>query len=149
MTSEVMPLASDGPHRGDERRTAAAYMRLRVYSHQGMLAPVSAPFDVLAEPTRRRILDLLLDRPRLVGELTEQLGLTQPGTSKHLRVLREAGLVRVRRDAQRRWYELRPEPLAEVDAWLEPYRRFWAGPLDALERHLDTMPDQPGPAGTP
>jgi len=103
---------------------------------------VSAPFDVLAEPTRRRILDLLLDRPRLVGELTDELGLSQPGTSKHLRVLRDAGLVRVRRDAQRRWYELRAEPLAEVDAWLAPYRRFWAGRLDALERHLDAMPDE-------
>ena len=103
---------------------------------------MSAPFDVLAEPTRRRILDLLLDRPRLVGELTDKLGLSQPGTSKHLRVLRDAGLVRVRRDAQRRWYELRAEPLAEVDAWLAPYRRFWAGRLDALERHLDAMPDE-------
>jgi DNA-binding transcriptional ArsR family regulator len=107
-------------------------------------------FDVLAEPTRRRILDLLLERPRLVGELTEQLGLTQPGTSKHLRVLREAGLVRVRPEAQRRWYELRPEPLAEIDAWLEPYRRMWAARLDALERHLGTMPDTPSTeAGEP
>lgn len=98
-------------------------------------------FDALAEPARRRILDLLLERPRLVGELSEQLGLTQPGTSKHLRVLREAGLVRVRPDAQRRWYELRPDPLAEIDSWLGPYRRLWADRLDALERHLDTMPD--------
>src|SRR4051812_2141665 len=97
--------------------------------------------DVLAEPTRRRILDLLLERPRLVGELTGELGLTQPGTSKHLRVLREAGLVTVRPDAQRRWYELRPEPLRELDDWLAKYRRLWAGSLDALERHLDTMPD--------
>jgi DNA-binding transcriptional ArsR family regulator len=103
---------------------------------------VTATFDVLAEPTRRRILDLLLERPRLVAELTDQLGLTQPGTSKHLRVLRDAGLVRVRRDAQRRWYELRPDPLVEVDEWLQPYRRLWAGSLDALERHLDTMPDE-------
>ena len=102
---------------------------------------MATTFDVLAEPARRRILDLLLERPRLVGELSEQLGLTQPGTSKHLRVLREAGLVRVRPDAQRRWYELRPEPLAEIDAWLGPYRRLWADRLDALERHLDTMPD--------
>lgn len=98
-------------------------------------------FDVLAEPTRRRILDLLLERPRLVGELTDQLGLTQPGTSKHLRILREAGLVRVRPEAQRRWYELRPEPLTELDAWLRPYRRLWNASLDALEHHLDTMPD--------
>ena len=95
-------------------------------------------FDVLAEPTRRRILDLLLERPRPVGELVERLGLTQPGTSKHLRVLREAGLVRVRQDAQRRWYELRPEPLAEIDQWLAPDRRLWAGSLDRLEKHLDS-----------
>lgn len=94
------------------------------------------PFDVLAEPQRRRILDLLLERPRLVGELTEALGLSQPGTSKHLRVLREAGLVRVRQDAQRRWYELRPEPLAELDAWLAHYRHLWSTSLDHLERHL-------------
>ncbi|MER7504947.1 metalloregulator ArsR/SmtB family transcription factor [Nonomuraea pusilla] len=98
-------------------------------------------FDVLAEPARRQILDLLLERPRLVGELTHHLGLTQPGTSKHLRVLREAGLVTVRKDAQRRWYELRPEPLAEIDAWLAPYRGLWTHALDALEDHLDTMPD--------
>lgn len=95
-----------------------------------------AVFEVIAEPTRRRILDLLLQRPRSVGELVEQLNMSQPGTSKHLRVLRDAGLVRVRRDAQRRWYELAPEPLVEIDAWLEPYRRLWATRLDALERHL-------------
>ncbi|MCP9953783.1 ArsR/SmtB family transcription factor [Actinomadura madurae] len=94
-------------------------------------------FAVLAEPTRRRILDLLLERPRPVGELVEHLGLTQPGTSKHLRVLRDAGLVRARQDAQRRVYEVRLEPLAEVDAWLTPYRRAWEARLDALERHLD------------
>jgi DNA-binding transcriptional ArsR family regulator len=110
---------------------------------------MAIPFDVLAEPSRRQILDLLLERPRLVGELTERLGLTQPGTSKHLRVLREAGLVRVRRDAQRRWYELCPGPLEEVDAWLAPYRRLWTDRLDALERHLDTMTDVPGVPGVP
>lgn len=98
-------------------------------------------FDALAEPKRRRILDLLLEGPRPVGELVREVGLTQPGTSKHLRVLRQAGLVRVRKDAQRRLYELRPEPLAEVYAWLEPYRRLWVEHLDALERHLDTMED--------
>ena len=95
-------------------------------------------FAVLAEPARRRVLDLLLDGPRPVGELAALTGLSQPGTSKHLRVLREAGLVRVRQEAQRRWYELCPEPLVEVDSWLRPYRRFWAGRLDALERYLDT-----------
>lgn len=99
-------------------------------------------FEVLAEPTRRRILDLLLVEPRSVNDLVELLGLTQPGTSKHLRVLRDAGLVQVRKDAQRRWYELRPEPLVEIDVWLEPYRRLWSGRLDALERHLDAMPDE-------
>ena len=100
---------------------------------------MTTTFTVLAEPTRRRILDLLLDEPRSVGELVAELGLTQPGTSKHLKVLRDAGLVTVRRDAQRRWYELRPEPLAEIDAWLAPYRRRWSERLDALERHLDKM----------
>jgi len=94
-------------------------------------------FAVLAEPSRRRILDLLLERERSVGDLVTRLRLSQPGVSKHLRVLREAGLVDVRVDAQRRWYRLRPEPLAEVDAWLEPYRRFWSARLDALEAHLD------------
>ena len=103
------------------------------------------PFAALAEPSRRHILDLLRERPRLVGELVELLGLSQPGTSKHLRVLRQAGLVRVRQDAQRRWYELRTEPLAEVDAWLLPYRQMWATSLDALERHLDAGPRKEQP----
>lgn len=94
-------------------------------------------FDVLAEPARRDILDLLRDRERSVGELVDRLPLSQPGVSKHLRVLRDAGLVVVRPDGQRRWYQLRPAPLAEIDAWLGPYRRFWSSRLDALERHLD------------
>jgi DNA-binding transcriptional ArsR family regulator len=102
---------------------------------------MTTTFEVVAEPTRRRILDLLRERSRPVGELVELFGLSQPLISKHLRVLRDAGLVRVRQDAQRRWYELRPEPLVEVDAWLEPYRRLWSDSLDALERHLDVMPD--------
>jgi DNA-binding transcriptional ArsR family regulator len=98
----------------------------------------------LAEPRRREVVELLRERPRTVGELTERLGLTQPGTSKHLRVLRQAGLVRVRADAQRRFYELDPAPLAELDHWLAPYRRFWDGHLDALGRHLDES-DPPTP----
>ena len=98
---------------------------------------MATTFEVLAEPTRRRILDLLLEQPRAVGELVDAVGLSQPGTSKHLRILRDAGLVDVRKDAQRRVYELRVEPLAELDSWLEPYRRLWADHLDALERHLD------------
>jgi DNA-binding transcriptional ArsR family regulator len=97
-------------------------------------------FQVLAEPHRRHILDLLREGERSVGELVSGLGLSQPGVSKHLRVLREAGLVRVRGDAQRRLYALRPQPLDELHRWLEPYRRLWSGHLDALERHLD----QPG-----
>jgi DNA-binding transcriptional ArsR family regulator len=102
---------------------------------------MTTTFEVVAEPTRRRILDLLRERSRPVGELVELFGLSQPLVSKHLRVLRDAGLVRVRQDAQRRWYELRPEPLVELDAWLAPYRRLWAGSFDALERHLDVMPE--------
>jgi DNA-binding transcriptional ArsR family regulator len=98
---------------------------------------VATTFDVLAEPARRDILDLLRERERSVGELVDQLSLSQPGVSKHLRVLRDAGLVVVRPDAQRRWYQLRAEPLAEIDAWLGPYRRYWSGRLDALERHLE------------
>ena len=98
-------------------------------------------YAALAEPSRRRILDLLRTRERIVGEIVGEVGLSQPGVSKHLRVLREAGLVDVRVDAQRRWYGLKPEPLAEVDAWLEPYRRLWSSSLDALERHLDEKED--------
>ena len=98
-------------------------------------------FEVLSEPRRRQILDLLLERPRAVGELVEELQISQPGTSKHLRVLRDAGLVRARKDGRRRLYELRAEPLAELDAWLEPYRRLWTARLDDLEAHLDEMED--------
>ena len=98
---------------------------------------------ILAEPTRRQILDLLLESPRSVGELVGELDATQPTTSKHLRVLRDAGLVHVHPDAQRRVYRLRPERLAELDAWLAPYRRLWEGSLDALEAHPDANPDPP------
>ncbi|HVG96666.1 MAG TPA: metalloregulator ArsR/SmtB family transcription factor [Chloroflexota bacterium] len=101
---------------------------------------MTSTFEILAEPQRRRILDLLREGERPVGALVERLTLSQPAVSKHLRVLKNAGLVEVRQDAQRRWYRLRPEPLAEIDAWLAPYRRLWAARLDALERHLDAMP---------
>ncbi len=102
---------------------------------------MATAFDVLVEPNRRRILDLLLEGERPVGELVDALAVSQPAVSKHLRVLRQAGLVEVRTDAQRRIYRVRPEPLRDVDEWLAPYRRLWAERLDALERHLDDMPD--------
>jgi DNA-binding transcriptional ArsR family regulator len=105
-------------------------------------------FSVLAEPTRRRILDELLDGEHVVGELVERLGMSQPSVSKHLRVLREAGVVTVRVDAQRRHYGLQPAPLAEVDAWLTPYRKLWSERLDALERHLDETGAGTGTAGS-
>lgn len=92
--------------------------------------------DVIAEPTRRRILDAVRDDECSVNDLVERVGMHQPGVSRHLKVLRDAGLVDVRREAQRRLYRLRPEPLMELDAWLEPYRAHWAGRLDALEQHL-------------
>jgi len=92
--------------------------------------------EAIAEPTRQRILDAVRNGERSVGELVEQVGMHQPGVSRHLRVLRDAGLVEVRRDAQRRLYRLRPEPLMELDAWLEPYRAEWTSRLDSLERHL-------------
>jgi DNA-binding transcriptional ArsR family regulator len=98
---------------------------------------MTTAFEILAEPTRRRILDELRQRERPVNDLVDVLGMSQPGVSKHLRILREAGLVDVRRDAQRRLYRLRPEPLREIDDWLEPYRKFWNERLDALEAHLD------------
>ena len=107
-----------------------------------MLVRMPTTWSVLADPSRRAMLELLLERPRPVGELVDRLGLTQPGTSKHLRVLREAGLVQVRQEAQRRVYALDPGPLAELDVWLAPYRRLWNDSLDALGRHLDRMPSE-------
>jgi DNA-binding transcriptional ArsR family regulator len=103
---------------------------------------MTTAFDVLAEPNRRQILDLLRDRERPVGELVGALSLTQPAVSKHLRVLRDAGLVEARVDAQRRLYRVRVEPLREIDAWLAPYRALWSSSLDALERELDRMEDE-------
>jgi DNA-binding transcriptional ArsR family regulator len=99
-------------------------------------------FEALADPTRRRILDLLREQPRLVGELVDLLEMSQPGISKHLRVLREVGLVRVRQDAQRRWYELQTEPLAEIDGWLESYRHLWEVRLDRLDQYLQELQDK-------
>ena len=91
---------------------------------------MTSTFEVLAEPTRP------------VNDLVGRLALSQPGVSKHLKVLRDAGLVEVRQDAQRRLYRVRAEPLAEIEAWLAPYRRLWANTLDALEQHLDAKEDR-------
>ena len=98
-------------------------------------------FEVLAQPTRRSILDELRVGECLVGDIAQRTAITQPLASKHLRVLRDAGLVTVRIDGPRRWYSVRPEPLAEIDDWLEPYRWMWESSLDALGAHLDEMPD--------
>jgi DNA-binding transcriptional ArsR family regulator len=108
---------------------------------------VESSFSVVAEPTRRAILSLLLSSERSVGEIERELRLSQPSVSKHLRVLREAGFVESRIEAQRRLYRLRPEPLMELDAWLAPFRRFWTTHVDALERHLDAMESIPSSKG--
>lgn len=100
---------------------------------------MTATFEVLAEESRRRILDLLIEQDRPVGDLVERLALSQPAVSKHLKVLRDAGLVDCRHEAQRRIYRVRAEPLREVDEWLRPFRARWADHLSALERHLDFM----------
>ena len=105
---------------------------------------MEAPFAIIAEPSRRAILSLLASSERSVGDIEEQLNLSQPSVSKHLRVLREAGFVVSRVDAQRRLYRIKPEPLMKIDAWLAPFRRFWSAHVDALERHLDRM-DQSTP----
>jgi DNA-binding transcriptional ArsR family regulator len=102
----------------------------------------AATWTALADPHRRAALELLLERPRSVGELVVRLELSQPSTSKHLRVLREAGLVTVRQDRQRRLYAVDPRPMAELHAWLARYRRLWDDRLDALERRLDAT-DEP------
>jgi DNA-binding transcriptional ArsR family regulator len=100
---------------------------------------MESSFAIIAEPNRRAILSMLLSSERSVGDIERKLRLSQPSVSKHLRVLREAGFVESRIKAQHRLYRLRPEPLMELDEWLEPFRRFWTKHLDALERHLDTM----------
>jgi DNA-binding transcriptional ArsR family regulator len=104
-----------------------------------MLSP-SKPtnlFEIIAETNRRHIIDLLRTRPRTVGELVESTSLSQPGVSKHLRILREAGLVTISKESQKHIYHLRAEPLVEIDNWLEPYRQFWSSRLDALEQLLN------------
>jgi DNA-binding transcriptional ArsR family regulator len=104
---------------------------------------VESTFAIIAEPNRRAILSLLATSERSVGELEQRLRMPQTSVSKHLRVLRDAGFVEARVDAQRRVYRIRPEPLMEVDAWLAPFRRYWSAHVDALERHLDRMERSP------
>jgi DNA-binding transcriptional ArsR family regulator len=108
---------------------------------------MESSFSVIAEPSRRAILDLLASAERSVGDIEALLRLPQPSVSKHLRILREAGFVESRVDAQRRLYRLRPEPLMEIDAWLLPFRRLWEAHVDALERHLDRMHPAPRKKG--
>ena len=105
----------------------------------GYIKGVESVFEIIAEPNRRAILSLLVSSQQSVGEIERQLRMPQTTVSKHLRVLREAGFVESTVDAQRRLYQLRPEPLQEVDAWLDQFRRFWSAHIDALERHLDRM----------
>jgi len=104
---------------------------------------MESSFGIIAEPNRRAILSLLASSDRSVNEIERQLRMSQPSVSKHLRVLRDAGFVEARVDAQRRVYRIRPEPLMEVDAWLATFRRFWSSHVDALERHLDRIDDTP------
>jgi DNA-binding transcriptional ArsR family regulator len=106
---------------------------------------MESAFAIIAEPNRRALLIALATSERTVGELERQLQMPQPSVSKHLRVLREAGFVESRVDAQRRVYRLRAEPLREVDSWLEQFRRLWSAHVDALERHLDRMDPRPAP----
>lgn len=99
--------------------------------------PSGATIEVIAEPSRRRILDVLAVGEQPVQALVERVAMSQPAVSKHLRVLRDAGLVDVRAEGQRRIYRVRPEPLMELDRWLEPYRQLWRHSLDRLAEHLD------------
>jgi DNA-binding transcriptional ArsR family regulator len=112
-------------------------MAFQAYTCRGIFELMETVFAVIAEPSRRRILDALRAREQSVGDLVAAVGLSQPATSKHLRVLREAGLVASRVDAQRRLYRVEPTPLRALDDWLTPYRTLWADRLDALARHLD------------
>lgn len=120
----------------------------RLYALTGIcllryIQSVTSVFEVIAEPNRRAILSLLVSSQQSVGEIERRLRMSQPAVSKHLRVLRQAGFVEATVDAQRRLYRLKPEPLRELDAWLDQFRRFWSAHVDALERHLDRMEQSP------
>ena len=122
-----------------------AFIYVRTYIE---VVIATATLEAIAEPTRLRILEAVRTRERSVGELVDRLGMNQPGVSRHLRVLRDAGLVTVRSDAQRRLYSLRADPLQELDRWLEPYRAEWSSRLDALGRHLERTNTGPSAAAT-
>ena len=121
---------------------ASGFYALTGICHSSYILGVESSFEIVSEPNRRAILTMLLSSERSVGDLERELGLSQPSVSKHLRVLRDAGFVESRVEAQRRLYSLRPEPLRELDEWLAPFRRFWTRHVDALERHLARM-DEP------
>ena len=110
----------------------------RIYPRE-YIKGVESVFEIIAEPNRRAILNLLVSSEQSVGEIERQLRMSQPAVSKHLRVLRDAGFVESTVDAQRRLYRLKPEPFQEFEAWLAQFRRFWSAHVDALERHLDRM----------
>ena len=118
------------------------YALTRIYALVYIRA-VESVFEIIAEPNRRAIVGLLASSEQSVGEIERRLRMSQPTVSKHLRVLREAGLVESTVDAQRRLYRLKPEPLKEVDSWLVPFRELWSGHVDALERHLDRIHPTP------
>jgi len=127
---------------GARRRFPALVYALTRICRVAYIKSVESVFEIIAEPNRRAILNLLILSEQSVGEIERRLRLPQPAVSKHLRVLREAGFVESTVDAQRRVYRLKPEPFQEVDAWLAPFRRFWSAHIDALERHLDRMDSQ-------
>ena len=114
---------------------------------KGYIPNMESSFAIVSEPNRRAILSMLLTSERSVGEIESKLRLSQPSVSKHLRVLKDAGFVESRIEAQRRLYRLRPEPLKELDEWLAPFRRFWSKHVDALEKHLDKMDKVPSKKG--
>ena len=139
-------VAPAGMSRPGDGAIDRAYNLTGIYT-AGYIPAVESSFAIVAEPNRRAILSLLLSSERSVGEIERKLRLSQPSVSKHLRVLREAGFVESRIEAQRRLYRLRPEPLMELDAWLVPFRRFWSKHVDALEQHLDKMEKVPSVKG--
>jgi DNA-binding transcriptional ArsR family regulator len=134
----------ESPHECELGTGARVLYAFTSICHLTYIRRVESVFDIIAEPSRRAILSLLVSSQQSVGEIERQLRMPQPTVSKHLRVLREAGFVESTVDAQRRLYRLRPEPLQEVDAWLAPFRRFWSAHVDALERHLDRMEQSTG-----